>query len=350
MELRTSSVKDSEPQKEKGTHTAYSPAGNATSSAGLSHLAAVLYRRKALDRLQKKFVFRAACMKDMLQRQNGRTVQFFRYSNFAANTTPTVEGTVGTSLSLTSKIVQATVSQFSAFITISDLLDATAIDPIVQSAAELLGYQAGLSVDTITRNIIDAQSFGTNQALVSAFFRVADLRNARSGLQANDVLPFEGDEFLAYMHPFVSYDLVNDPAASGLADIFKYNTNVANTPLVKYEDRGVVTHVAGCKVIESTNVKIVTGTPNTYRVYVFGKNAIATVDLEGKAPSDVNDPSKQRFKVNVIRGEASIPDPEGLIGAAVSYNFVTTAVVLEGPAGIGGVYRYRTLDPASSIA
>jgi len=155
---------------------AYTPAGNVTSSAGLSHLAAILYRKKALDRLQKKFRFRTACSKDMLQRQSGRTVQFFRYTNLSANTTPTTEGTVGTSLSLTSKIVQATVSQYSAFITVSDLLEATAIDPIVTNAAELLGYQAGLSVDVITRNVIDAESANTNQALLASYLRVSDLR------------------------------------------------------------------------------------------------------------------------------------------------------------------------------
>lgn len=330
---------------------AYTPAGNLTTSAGLSHLAAILYKKKALDRLQKKFVFRKACMKENLQRMSGRTAQFFRYTNFAAQTTPTTEGTVGSSLTMSSQIVQATVSQYSAFITVSDLLEATAIDSIVSNAADLLGYQAGLSVDTMTRNIIDTESPSTNQALLATYLRVSDLRNSRHTLQSADVQPFEDGEFLAFVHPFASYDLVNDPAANGLADIFKYNTDVKATPLVKYEDRGLVTHVAGCRVEETTNVyEGTSGGNNTYRAYVFGKNGLATLDLEGKGPSEITDPSKQRFKINVINGGASIPDPEGLIGAAVSYNFVTTAVVVDGPPGIGGTYRYKTLDPQSTIA
>lgn len=327
---------------------AYQPAGNQTSSAGLAHLANVYYRKKGLDRLQKKFVFRDATMKDMLPKQVGRTVQFFRYLNFAANTTPTTEGTVGTSMSMTSKIVGATVSQYTSFITVSDLLQDTAIDPIVQNAAELLGYAAGLSVDTITRNVIDAEAGNVTQALLGTFFRVADLRNARSQMQANDVIPFEDGEFFAIAHPFSTYDLVNDPAAGGLADIFKY-TQPEKQPLVKYEDRGLVTHVAGTRLIESTNVKITTGTNNKYRIYIFGKNGVGSIDLEGRGPSDVNDPTKQRFKINVVKGEPSIADPEGVIGAAVSYNFVFTAVVLEGPAGIGGNYRFRIIDAISSI-
>jgi N4-gp56 family major capsid protein len=327
---------------------AYQPAGNLTTSAGLAHLAAIYYRKKGLDRLQKKFLFRTACEKDMIQKQVGRTVQFFRYTNFTANTTEKTEGTVGTSLSLTSKILSATVSQYAAFITVSDLVKDTAIDPIVQNAAELLGYQGGLSVDTLTRNIIDAESSSTNQTLLATFLRVADLRSARHQLQASDVQPMDDGEFLVLAHPYATYDLVNDPNASGLADIYKYNTDVKNTPLVRYEDRGLVTHVAGCKVIETTNATTGAG-PNTYRVYMFGKGGVAAVDLEGRGPSDVVDPKKQRFRINVIPGKPQIADPEGVIGAAVSYNFIFTTVVLEGPTGIGGTYRYKTLDPQSEI-
>jgi len=327
---------------------AYQPAGNTTSSAGLAHLANVYYRKKGLDRLQKKFVFRDATMKDMIPKQVGRTVQFFRYINFGANTVPTTEGVVGTSLSLTSHVVGATVSQYTAYITVSDLLQDTAIDPIVQNASELLGYSAGLTVDTIVRNVLDAEFSNASQSLLGTFTRVADLRNSRSQLQANDVLPMEDGEFFAIFHPFSTYDIVNDPAAGGLADIFKY-TQPEKQPLVKYEDRGLVTHVAGCRLVESTNVLKTAGSPNKYRGYVFGRNGIGCVDLEGRGPSDINDPTKQRFKINVVKGEPSIADPEGVIGAAVSYNFVFCGVVLEGPAGIGGNYRFRLLDTVSSI-
>lgn len=328
---------------------AYNPASNLTTSPGLPHVQVTYYKKKALDRLQKKFVFRDACMKDMVPKQEGRTVQWFRYFNLSANTTPSAEGTVGTGISPTSRTVAATVSQYTAFLTLSDFLVGTAIDPIVDNHAELLGYQAGLSVDTITRNVIDNESSSTNQTLLSAFFRVADLRNSRSQLQAIDVQPFEDNQFLCFIHPYVSYDLVNDPAAGGLADIFKY-TAPKDTPLVRYEDRGFVTSVAGVKVVESTNVYTQTS-PNRYRVYVFGKDGVGCLDLAGKGPSDVKDPRKSRFKLRVVANPAdSVADPEGIIGAYVSYNFIFTAIVLDGPAGIGGNYRFRTLDPQSSIA
>ena len=106
--------------------------------------------------------------------------------------------------------------------------------------------------------------------------------------------------------------------------------------------------VAGCRVIESTNVHVLSN-PTRYRNYVFGFGAVGCVDLEGRGPSDIRDPKRQTFKINVIPGELGVANPEGKIGAVVSYKFVFTTVVLDGPAGIGGTYRYRTIDTESTI-
>ena len=325
---------------------AYTPAANLTSSATLPHLQSIYYKKTGLDRLMKKFVFRKPCMKDSIPKSNGRTVQWFRYQNLSAQPVPTTEGSVGTPQAITSKVLAATVSQYTSFINLSDYLMDTGIDSTAVNAADLLGYQAGLTVDYLTRTVFDNEYSGCSMSTIGTYFRVADLRNARHQLQALDVQPFDEGEFYVYMHPFVSFDLVNDPQAGGLADIFKYNTNVANTPLVKYEDRGVVTHIAGCRVEESTNVKTTGG---QYTVYVFGKGAVGALDLEGRGPSNVTDPAKQSFKINTIKGSPSIVDPEFVIGAAVSYNFVFTSVVMEGPTGIGGSYRMKQFRASSSI-
>lgn len=324
------------------------PVGNRSSSTNLAHLASVFYRKKALDRLMKKFYFHQVCVQDMIPRQSGRTVQFFRYNNLAENTTAkSPEGGVGTSLSTSSRTVSATVSQYTDFINVSDFLVDTAIDPIVQSNAELLGYRAGLSVDIITRTVIDAEQASTDLSLIGSYLKAADFRNARARLQGLDVEPMDDGYFRVYAHPYVTFDLVNDPSANGLADIHKYTEKPGFQ--ISPEDRGLLAVVAGCKIYENTNVKLVSGSPNKWRVYVFGKGGVGTVDLEGRGPSRITDPKKQRFNINTIKGEKSIYDPEGVIGAAVSYNFIFTAVVLEGPTGIGGTYRFKTLDCPSSI-
>lgn len=329
---------------------AYTPVseGMRTTSTNLAHLASVFYRKKGLTRLLKKFHFNKATEKDMLPKQNGRTVQFYRYNNLGENTTPkSPEGSVGSPTFVSSRTVSATVAQYTNFINISDLLVDTAIDPIVQNTAELLGYQAGLSVDSLVRMVIDAEQASTDMALTGSYLKASDFRAARARLTGVDVEPMDDGYFLAIAHPYVTFDLINDPSANGLADISKY-TN-PNQVMTKPSDRELLTTVGGCRIIESTNVNLAAGTPNKWRVYVFGKGGVGSVDLEGRGPSRITNPQKERFNINVINGEKSIYDPEGVIKAAVSYNFVFTTIVLEGPAGIGGTYRFKTLEAPSSI-
>lgn len=329
---------------------AYTPTAMQTTSPGLAHLAGkVYYNRTALDRLQKKFRFADAFDDENMPKQEGRVMTFFRYQNLASSTTPTAEGTVGTPITVSSRTVSFTLSQFSNFINLSDFLVDTAYDPQVANYAELLGYRAGLSVDTMFRNIIDAQSAATNFSPLGINFSIEDLRGVKAVLSSNDVEPFDDGLYFCIMHPFITFDLVNDPTANGLADIHKFKGVPGNSPLIKQEDRGWVADIATTRIMESTNV-FTQGSPTQYRTYIFGKGGLKKIDLTGRGPSKVTDPKTQRFKINVIgRQGATIYDPEGKIGGAVSYNFVTTGGFVEGPAGIGGQYRSRTIDQVSSL-
>lgn len=330
----------------------YQPAGNLTSTPGLRHLATVYYDKTGLDRLMKKFIFRTVCDKSSgLPKKAGDTVQFFRYNNFSAQTTPTVEGHVGTSQTMSSNIVAARVSQYTSFITVSDFLDDTSITDELRAASELLGYQAGLSVDTITRGVIDSQSASTDVTLDSpdGYLKVSDLRGIAAVLEANDVPRFDNGYFKTVIHPYLKYDLVNDPAAGGLADIFKY-TNPEKAGLVTTTDRGHLVSVADNDIYISTNVLEQSG-PNRYRGYTFGYRAIGCVDLAGRGPSNVEDPKRQRFQINTYRAAGpSVADPEHVMAGFASYNFVFTTVILQGPTHIPGPYRYRTFDAQSSVA
>jgi N4-gp56 family major capsid protein len=330
---------------------AYQPTSNMHYTPSMAHYPTVYYNKVGLDRLEKKFLFRSVCKPDMLPKRQGKTVVWYRYQNFASNTTPAVEGTVGTGQALSSNIVSATVSQYTSYITVSDFAMNTFIDPIIENASDLLGYQAGLSVDVITRTVIDNESSSTDVAFQSStnYLKVSDLRNVGAVLTSNDVERFDGGGFRCILHPFALYDLVNDPDANGYADIFKY-TGTDNLLVRGENERGTpVTTVADCKLMVSTNVKTQT-VPNRYRVYVFGKNGVGSVDLQGEGPSDVVDPKNQKFKINTKTFTGiSEANPEGTIGGVCSYNFSFTTVILDGPTGIGGSYRFRTMDAESSI-
>ena len=312
----------------------------------------VFYTKTALDRLMKKFVYRSVFEKYILPQNSGMSVQMFRWNNLSPSLALATEGDVPTSLTLSSRVVRCSVSRFSSFVSITSFHQATAPTDEIAAASELLGYRAGYTMDNLHRGVIDDQASSCTLALLGPTFAVQDVRNVRTQLQALDVQPFEDNNFLMFLHPYVSYDLVNDPAANGLADISKYNTDVKNSPLFRYEDRGRVTEVAGCMIKETTSVFSQTvSSVNYYRVYAFGKGALGRVDLEGYAPSDITDPKSQKFKINTWRSQGINGfDPTGELGGIASYNFATGATWLDGPEGIGGVHRARVLDAPSTVA
>lgn len=317
---------------------AYQPATNLTTTATLRHLATVYYKRQALDQLMKKFYFMSAGEPDILPMRNGKTVQFYRYTLFGANTTAASEGVVGTGLQLDTTTISATVSEYSDFLTGSSFLEETAIDPIAANAAKQLGYRAGLSVDTIARTELDSAGTSPDMATSGPNGSSADLRRAKSLLEGVDVGPKTDEDFMGIIHPYALYDIMADNTAGGFIDVMKY----ANPQTFI---RGEVGKVEGVRLVKSTNVETSGTAPNVlYTTYVIGEGAMGVVSLAGRGPSNVRDPKRQSFKVNVIPGKPQIADPEGKIGFAVSYRFVFVAKLLDTT-----TYRFKTIPMDSSI-
>jgi len=281
----------------------------------------------------------------MVPRRSGKTVQWFRYALLGANTTPAPEGTVGNSNTLSTVTLSGTVSEYSDFITVSTLLDETAIDPIVQNASEQLGYAAGLSVDTIIKAAFDGQSSATlTPATLGTFATVDDLRRAKALLEGVDVRPKDDKYYYCIMHPYIIYDIKSDSTAGGFIDLMKWaDPKVFLEPPNPFDDPvGVVENI---KIWATTNVTTSGSSPNVlYSAYVVGRGAAGAVDLQGSGPSRVEDPSKQQFRINVIRGGPQIADPAGMIGAAVSYRYVFLTQILDTTN-----LRYRIFKPDASL-
>ena len=326
------------------------PTGMTTASAGLAYLQQEYVKKEALDQLWEIFRFRDACEKYTIPKNSGLTLRVNRWDNMSIGTNASTEGDQSAPLTISNRTATATLSQFTSLINVSDLLVDTAPDDIIASAAKQLGYRAGRTVDIMTRNIIDSQAHNFMLTAAGATLTVADLRAARHGLRTNNVPTMSDGLYLAYVHPLNSYDLINDPAANGYADIHKYTTA---QPMKTYNDNDILQTVAGCKVVEVTNCFGYSSSGNKYRTYVFGKGGFASVDLAGRGPSSVTDPKSQAFKINVHRaasGGNGLFDPEGVIGGAVAYNMVTTGFFTSGVDPIGGLFRMRAFDTTPTIA
>lgn len=324
---------------------AYVPTGMDSRSASLAHQRATYYTQRGLDQLRTTFRFMNVCKSDIIPKRNGRSIEWYRYDKLAAQTTPSVDGTVPTAGTVSTNVVGAELSQFSAFLSASSLLVDTHLDNIVEDMADQLGYQAGLTVDRLTRDVIDLFSGSVTVSLQGTYPTASDLRGGVAILQGFDALPMEDGDYRFICHPYTWFDIINDPAANGYADIFKHTSvpsALKDNADVRKDAQG---RFAGVKVQVTTNVKVTSGSPNTYRSYMFAKNGVGCASLEGWKPSDVTDPNTQKFKINVIPGgKPDRYDPTGEIGGMVSYKFAYVATLLDGPDGIGGNYRYRVWE------
>jgi N4-gp56 family major capsid protein len=85
---------------------------------------------------------------------NTNVINFRRYGALAVNITALGEGATGAGKDLSITDVPATVSQYGDFTIVTDYLALTTLDPVFTEAAQVLGEQAGLTLDTLAMNVL----------------------------------------------------------------------------------------------------------------------------------------------------------------------------------------------------
>lgn len=330
-------------------------ADNTTTSGGLAHYTRIHYDKKALTTRDSQFHFRRAASKKSMPKYAGRIAQLYRPQDFPVSTQTSKEGIPsGTGLRFKTKGVQLRFSQYTNHCSFSDVLMDTLPDPAIDVVVERMSYMLGHILNTVTRTLLDNVFSSVEYTLISAgdnTFRLGDARALRAlsaginlkGADDNDNL------FWLFIHPYSGYDFVNDPDATGYLDLWKY-TMPNQKSLVRSDPNDTVAIISDARIIQTTNVLVTAGTPNKYRGYWIGQEAFATLELDGRRVSDVVDPSKQRFRMNIVRNPELSPfDPSGKIGGFVSYNVLFGTGILEGPASIGGSYRIWEFDAESAL-
>jgi N4-gp56 family major capsid protein len=234
---------------------------NLTSTSGLNDASAIFYDRKLLTRLMFNLFLQESAEKRTLPKGNGTQIQFLRPTNLAAITSALSEGVNPNGQAWASTKILATPVQYGGYLSFSDRLILEAYDDITEAMHDVLGYQAGLSMDTIARialaGNVTTQYTGSavSEITTSVATAAVDFRKAAKALKTLGVMPFDDSCFRAVIHPATSADLQADSTAGGWLDVNKYMSmaDQHNKVLV-----GEVGKLVGCKFQESQN--IATGT------------------------------------------------------------------------------------------
>ncbi|MGM9603997.1 MAG: N4-gp56 family major capsid protein [Faecousia sp.] len=264
------------------------PNTNVTTDSGLSVENKTFYDRTLIETAGPELVHDQFGQKRPIPKKGGKTIEFRKYADLPKALTPLTEGVTPDGKKLSASKVEATVSQYGDYVTLSDVLDLTAIDNNVVEATKVIGKQSGVTLDTITRNVLQAgtnvyycpKSDGTQPASratldATCVLTVDVVKRIVALLRGNNVPTINGD-YVCILHPYVAYDLMSDPK-------WEEANKYTNAQAIY---NGEIGKIAGVRFVQSSEAKIYSGTGCPTGLSVFGclflgQNAYGITEIEG---------------------------------------------------------------------
>ncbi|MBO7670370.1 MAG: N4-gp56 family major capsid protein [Oscillospiraceae bacterium] len=295
---------------------------------------------------------------------NGKTIEFRQFDPLPELTTPLVEGVTPEGQSLGVSAMTATVAQYGGYVTTSDVLDMTALDPVVNEATKLIARQAGETLDTITRdvinggtNVIYAAGTGSRPSSRAALaytsgasnnnLTVDDIKMAVRALKRQNAPKIRGD-YVAIIHPDVAYDLMRD------SEWMTPKQYVDTTDIYN----GEIGKLYGVRFIENTRAKVfhapdltaTDGTDTGKRTLTVASVSTKTITIDEKLTTAQAAALAGRKLIIAGASYTVASAAAGAAGAAtITINetpgagVADNAVIYPGEAGAAGVDVYSTL-------
>ena len=256
---------------------------NTTTSSGMTAEMKTFYSKYLIENAKPALVYDQFGQKHDIPKNGGKTIEFRKYSPLPKATTPLTEGVTPAGKALTVSTVTATVKQYGDFVPLTDMLLLTAIDNNLVQALDLLGAQAGATLDTVTREILMggtsvqyAEGQVTSRATLTAEHKltVKAVRLAARFLKKQNAPKIDGG-YVAIIHPDIAYDIQDDP------DWKEWNKYTTSDKMFQ----GEIGKIANVRFVETTEAKIFAkaGASNqdVYATLVLGANAYGTTNIEG---------------------------------------------------------------------
>lgn len=247
------------------------------------------YDRNLLSRAQPNDIHGRFGQKRPVPKNGGNQIKFRRYSQLAAATTALVEGVTPTGSSLSVTDIVSTLAQYGDFVTLTDMVSMTNQDPVVTEATDVLGDQAGTTIDVVRRDVLVA---GSNVAYASGVANRLALVNKITGPDLDKAIRFlkgqnakymkEGmiaptdkvgtgavrKAFIGLVHPDVEYDLEQITGYRAVSD-YGSQEGVIEDEIGAYKN---------IRFVSSTNAKIwanaTTATTAGYKATGAGTNDV----------------------------------------------------------------------------
>lgn len=261
---------------------------NTTEDKALSPELRTYYAQYLIDLAEPELVHDQFGQQRSIPQNGGKTIEFRQFDPLPELTQPLTEGETPDGQSMSVKKVEATVKQYGGYVTLSDLLSLTAVDNNILQATKAIASQAGRTLDTITREILNAGtvvqyadgSVTSRAALsytstsVNHNLTVEAVKRAVRYLESQDAPKINGF-YIGIIHPNVKYDLMSDPEWKRPHE-YKDTANLYS---------GEIGELYGVRFVESTRAKVFQGAGakgvDVYSTLILGDDAYGVTSVEG---------------------------------------------------------------------
>lgn len=239
----------------------------------------------------------------------GVAIKFRRPRTFAAITAPLTEGVTPGTTQFTYEDVSATLRQYGMLVEITDVIEDTHEDPVLNDATVQAGENIGRTMEALTYGILKAgtnvfYANGTARTSVNTPITIAKIRAVVRALTAQKAMPITrmldaslnyGTRAIQAAYVAVCHtDLENDiRELAGFVPVAEYGSrqalherelgSVENVRFITSPDLGSLPDAGGAKLGALGTMVSTSGTSaDVYPVLFFGKEAYGMVPLRGQ--------------------------------------------------------------------
>ena len=259
----------------------------------LNELVRTIYSKQIQFAAQPVLKFdQFADVKTDLSGNPGIQITFFKYNNLTAGTI-LVEGTAMNKQALSGSQVSIGVAEYGNAVSVSEMLIQTAFDNVMSSAANLLGFNYAILLDTLARNVLQAGAhttiFANDRASVDTIVAgdILSMEEIKDGVEAlsTHLAPkLGGEHYVCLVSPHQSRGLRDDPnwLTVGKLDPQRLYTG----------EIGRIDDVIFIETTQIASTANVAATPYTYQTAImmganaFGKAVVLPVEMRDNGVID----------------------------------------------------------------
>lgn len=250
------------------------------------------YDRLLLMTAYPSLIYNKFAQKRVLPEKNGDTVVFRRYSRLPTVPIPLIDGTTPPGAPLSATDIKARVSFYGNFVTITNQVELTVEDRVLNESARLLAQNMAQTMDEVTREVLASTSSvllcsnGTNSQTPTELSK-ADIDAAVKILLGNDTEMISevvtGKDFIGTTPVRPAFWAYLD---TDLLDDLESVSNYINTS--SYPQQGTVLDsewgsTGNVRWLYTSVGSVSNSTPAVYNNFIVGKEAYALIHLRSES-------------------------------------------------------------------